>query len=338
MNLFRYCVILTFIILLWASNAFCLDNMTIDEARAIALSDWSVNARPSMVNMSFNKVSYEHFMALIESEPGLRKIFLKDMDFEKPVDLYLMSVGDYTWNDIDADGIYEFLGIMIVNRGYDRFHIVKRIDEQFSIQVISVCFNKDYIFENKKITDMIKDLDHDGKGELIIPVPESENSIVSCWPTMYKWNGKKFEDASETFKDYYRDVLLLNEENHILKLQAEIKKEHSERHIDRTKNHAGSTRNELDDLDINEIELAQHQIVRDKIIRFVGQDSHAGFERANEWAKSPYIYLRQNAIVVFGDIKDDESIEQLQKLLLDPELSVAENAKSVLNKIKLGKQ
>lgn len=338
MKLFRYFLILAVIIFFWSPFALCLEQKTIEESRAIALSDWSVEARPSIVDMLFNKVSYEHFMAIIESEPGLRKIFLKDIDFEKPVDLYLMSVGDYTWNDIDANGIYEFLGIMIVNRGYDRFYIVKRIDEQFSIQVIGVCFNKDYIFENKKITDMIKDLDHDGKGEIIIPVPESENSFVSCWPTIYKWNGKKFEDASETFEDYYRDVILPKEEKHILKLQAEIKKEHSERHINRTKNHAESTRNELDDLDINEIELAQHQIIRDKIIRFVGQDSRAGFERAKEWAKSPYVYLRRNAIVVLGDIKDEESISELEKLCLDPELSVAGNAQSVLKKMREKKQ
>ncbi|MBI4698669.1 MAG: hypothetical protein HY758_07120 [Nitrospirae bacterium] len=185
---------------------------------------------------------------------------------------------------------------------------------------------------------MIRDLDLDGEKELIIPVPNSENIYAPCWPTIYKWNGKKFEDASQSFKDYYRNVLLPQEKNHILKLQIEIEKENLERHSDRSKNNAENTKNEVTDLDINDIELARHQITRDKIIRFIGQDSHAGFERAKEWSMSPYTFLRQNAIVVFGDIKDEESINQLQKLLLDPELSIAENAKSVLNKIRQKKQ
>ncbi len=93
-------------------------------------------------------------------------------------------------------------------------------------------------------------------------------------------------------------------------------KENLEKHFDRSKNNAENTKNEVTDLDINEIELARHQITRDKIIRFIGQDNHAGFERAKEWAKSPYTYLRQNAIVVFGDIKDDESISQVHMLAL----------------------
>ncbi len=227
-KLFRYFVILAVIILFWSPFAFSLDNKTIEESRAIALSDWSVRAISSVVDGNFQKSDIESFAARIDDIASGRvgqDILIDETDLEKPAKFYLEYLDSYKWQDIDNDGTYEFLAIVVHIRGINQFYVVKRINSTFKIQAFDLCYNK-YLMEDIKnsaqLDGILEDINKDGKLELIIPVPEPDNIFAPCWPTIYKWNGKKFEDASQSFKDYYRNVLLPQEENHIFKLQTEI--------------------------------------------------------------------------------------------------------------------
>ncbi|HLQ26030.1 MAG TPA: hypothetical protein VK138_09145, partial [Acidiferrobacterales bacterium] len=57
----------------------------------------------------------------------------------------------------------------------------------------------------------------------------------------------------------------------------------------------------LKDQALHEIVLAMQWVVHDKILRFTGQDSRAGIDRARAWTKSPNPELRTLAADVFAD-------------------------------------
>ena len=266
MKLFRYFLISAIILLFWSPFALCLDQKTIEESRAIAFSDWSVKANPSVFDMSFSKSSYKHFFALMEdiiNDNELKEIQINEIDFEKPADLYLRYLGDFEWVDMDGDGQYELLGVIVWVRGVDKFYVIKRNEVKFKIQQIKVCYNI-YQTEDHKFEDIIKDIEQDGKYELVLPVPIDEDSCIPFWTKIYKWNGDKYQDASEQFKNYYQNVLLDLTDKRIRTLKKVFEKSRSEMPFDKDK------------VSMDEGTLAAEQLIRDKIIRFIGKDTLSG--------------------------------------------------------------
>ncbi len=139
------------------------------------------------------------------------------------------------------------------------------------------------------------------------------------WTVIYQWNGRQFEGASARFKDFYLKRLLPQVEAHIREISA------------RPPDPARLTAEELlKDQALHEIVLAMQWTVHDKILRFTGQDSRAGIDRARGWTRSPNRELRTLAADVFADAGLDTYRADIQLLASDPDPYVARHAKFVL--------
>jgi hypothetical protein len=320
MTLLRYSAILPTIIFLWPHFALCLDQKTIEESRAIALADWSMNAKPSMVERAINKTSYEHFFSIIEEHTGpngLKEMLVDDMHFGSSSVLHLRYLADFEWADIDGDGQYELLGVIVYIRGMDRLYVIKRSESMFRIQRIEICYEI-YEAQDHKFADIMEDIDQDGKYELLLPVPTDEDNCLPFWTEISEWNGQRYQDASERFCDYYRDRLLALTDDRVRKLSERLEEKRS---------------TNPSDVSMEEAELAAEQLIRDRMNRFIGEESSSGFERAKKWAESENWRLRILSMLVFEETKNKESIDYLRLLSKDPHLLVAEKAKRMLAKL-----
>ncbi|MFQ6120973.1 MAG: hypothetical protein ACE5KE_13950 [Methanosarcinales archaeon] len=365
MRYFKYYLVLSFI-LLFASRGYATSS-------DIASSNWSVGAKPSVIEMGFDKTSIARFIELLVDAYNVGKAHKRDDIIEINIkvlddadirnfrrELYgagiiTTRVGDFKWIDLDADGVYELL-VSVDYSGrafFNNLYIVKQRGQTYTYQWIFVenVGRFDEVIEDlekgwrgsmtlcfRGCKMVIKDMDNDGSLELIIPIKLTEYRGArpyALWTAIYKWNGEKFQDASEQFKDFYQTVLLPKVDTRIRELEEEMRKFQSE---------LDSLRNQLKDepksrrvrrvfLEELEESLSAEWIIRDKISRLLG-DPLAGLEKAKKWAESPNINLRKNAIVVFEDIKDEESLSYLELLSHDPNPSVAQKAQHTLKRIK----
>lgn len=317
MKYFKYCLILSFL-LLFTSSVYA-------NISKVASTDWSVKAKPSVVDLAFSKEDIAHFINTYR-EKELKELFGEKEKFEE---YDKIKVGDFMWEDIDKDGYYELFVTTAYSRAFfNSLGIYKSIsDEKVPYQGIEV-------WMLDRLEGVLKDLDNDGYSELILPILITEYRGVrpfALWTAIYKWNGEKFQEASEQFNYFYRTVLLPKVEHRIIELEEEMRKYQSE---------LDSLRDKLGQKEINyvieslEESLSAEWIIRDKIYRLLGDEPLAGLERAKQWAKSPNSNLRGNAIVVFEEIKDEESLSYLELLSQDSNSIVAWRAQQTLKKIK----
>lgn len=317
MRYFKYCLILG-VLLLFVSQ----ENATTSK---VASSDWSINAIPSVVDLGFSKEDIAHFINKYRKKE-LKELFGEE---EKLDEYEGIKVGDFIWEDIDKDGYYELLVTTATSRCFfNSLSIYKSISNE------KVPYQSIEVWMLDKLDRVLEDLDNDGYQELILPILITEYRGVrpfALWTAIYKWNGEKFQEASEQFNYFYRTVLLPKVEHRIIELEEEMRKYQSE---------LDSLRDKLGQKEINyvieslEESLSAEWIIRDKIYRLLGDEPLAGLERAKQWAKSPNSNLRGNAIVVFEEIKDEESLSYLELLSQDSNPIVAWRAQQTLKKIK----
>lgn len=133
------------------------------------------------------------------------------------------------------------------------------------------------------VRKLIVDLGAPGEKQLAIPRGYSQYSGARCqatWTVIYRERDGKMADDSASFGAFYQDRL----------------------------------RTLQDRLDHGEAEPECIQMEVDKIKRFLGISPTAGFGLAQEWIQSGDASLRTKAIVVFGDIGDEPSRQELRKL------------------------
>jgi hypothetical protein len=373
MNFLKICFVAIICLSLWLQDVASAATDPTGKALEIIYSDWTVKAKSSIVEKSFDKIAVARFIELLvdannagktQKNNGIVEVLIRDLESPDVRDysreLYEQGitktwVGDFKWIDLNSDGVYDLLvSVDYSGRGfYNNLYIIMHNQDTYAYQEIRTeniermdgsiedLYKETYgsmqiCFKGCKL--IINDMDKDGYMELILPQRLTEYygaRPVAIWTAIYKLSGTKLQDASDQFKDFYKKVMLP-------KVDLDIRDTNKSEEAFRLKLLSGKHDYTEKDIkfyeEIYEEGLSANWIIRDKISRLIGEDPKAGLERAKKWMYSPNDNLRKNAIVVFGEIKDEESISQLQKLLLDSELSVAENAKSVLKKIREKKQ
>jgi hypothetical protein len=160
----------------------------------------------------------------------------------------------------------------------------------------------------------IKDIDADRNFEIITRNVLAESTAhVTCveWPTIYKWNGRGYIEASKDFAEYYRKIV--KDMDTGLERLSEINLEELGKSDKRSKEELARWQ---------QLRMADIQVGQFKARRLLGQEN-AGFEQAVQWSTSSDRELRRNAITVFAGIGDRGSSQYLQKLARDRDSTVA---------------
>lgn len=362
-------MILILFLLLWPQYAASSTPDTTQQALEIIYSDWTTKVKPSIGEKDFDKVAVERFIEFLIDANNARKsnkdndkveVLIRDLDSPKVKDFHrelkekgivVTQVGDFKWVDLDSDGVYDLL-VSVDYSGrafYNTLYIVKQKKDIFTYQEIRAenierldgtiedIYKETYgsmqiCFKGCKL--IISDMDNDGYMELILPQRLTEYygaRPIAIWTSIYKFNGTKFEDASNQFKDFYKTVMLPKVDSDISETNKAAEAFHAK---------VLSGKHDYTEKDIKFYEeiyeegLSTDWIIRDKISRLTGENTKAGLERAKGWAKSPNSNLRENAIIVFKEIKDDESLNNLKLLTLDNNTMVADKARQAIKEIK----
>lgn len=204
------------------------------------------------------------------------------------------SIGTFTWNDLAGDGTYQLVMTVDVGRHFYNALVIYNRDANGKMSAQEIRG-----WEIGPLSDVIRDLNGDGKKELIIPsqLPCSTYrgaGAAPTWPAVYRLENGHYIEASREFPNFYLNDVLPK--------------------LDRRINEARS-------------EQAQAWLImeRDKILRVINRNPAAGLQQAYQWMKSGDPELRADAAVVFGDIGGHD--EELKALGSDENLNVALAAK-----------
>lgn len=186
--------------------------------------------------------------------------------------------------------------------------------------------------EHANIQKDFRDLNNNGRYELITRSTVTSSTChaeVIPWPDIYDLSSGKYVKASNNFTLYYTDL--------VDKLQKELK--------------------EINDMDPNDLaqkypnalgisgenprekyrkwkeyRMADHYVIIDKARRLLGEKK-AGFDRAKQWLLTGDRQLKKNAITVFTDIGDANSITYLETASRDSDEMISKKAKIALRKL-----
>jgi hypothetical protein len=213
------------------------------------------------------------------------------------------AVGDFQFVDLNQDGVYELVASLDYT-GRDFYNAVVAVlkdYDAFRTQAFPA-------WNVAKIQNLVADLNQDGIKELTIAEPLSDYEGAQCmavWNRIYSWHGRAYVDASPSFPQAY-EKRLQELEQKIATIEAELSEP------------------------LKEQALSCLYLERDKIYRFLRRDPKAGLQRAVRWMKSTDPSLRRKAVRVFADIRDEESLWNLQILSRDPDPSVSQGAQRSL--------
>lgn len=295
MRYIKYCIILS-LTLFFISNGHTAE---LD----ISTFNWEVKTKPSIIEMGIDKESIARFIKKVTKNDHIE-----------------VHIGDYKWVDVDANGIYDLIATVDYSgRGFFNIcYIINQRKKDYRFQEINV-------WNIEKLDSVIKDLNNDGYQELILPMLLGSyrgTKPYAVWYAIYKWDGERFKDESSQFIDFYKS----------LRLQVEVRiREIEERKI--TIPEGFVTEAKLAE-EGREEALSAEWLILDKIDRLTSKDSRAGLERAKKWASSSNARLRENAAIVFEEGKDEESINFLELLSLDPDPGVAQRARNAIKLIR----
>jgi hypothetical protein len=137
-----------------------------------------------------------------QAEAFLSDHVIKDSDVVKA------QVGDFEFEDINNDGVYELIvSHDFSGRGFiNGIMIIYRTDGGFASQGIP-SWNPDN-YSGHDFSREIIDLNGDGLKEIIAyqPITEYEGAVnpMAFWPSVYRWNGKGYIKADEEFSEFYK--------------------------------------------------------------------------------------------------------------------------------------
>jgi hypothetical protein len=154
-------------------------------------------------------------------------------------------------------------------------------------------------WEIGKLSGVIRDLNGDGRDELVIPSQQPcatyrGAGAVPTWPAVYRLENGHYVEASRDFSNFYDSEILP-------KLAKEISDARTEQ------------------------ALVWLTMERNQILRVLGRNPTAGLQEAYQWMKSADPELRQDSAVVFCEIGGHQ--KELETLSGDKDLRVADAAK-----------
>ncbi len=159
------------------------------------------------------------------------------------------------------------------------------------------------------VSDTIRDVDNDGRKELVVPLPASEyegsSGCVAVWPAIYLISRGRLVEQSASFKKFYHTELE--------KMQSDLVTARAQ------------------DEGNGEDQAVCLQIETDKIKRVSGVASDAGEEAALQWIASNEESKRLKGIAVLADIRDKRSLTALQGVSHDSNPVVAAAAGRALS-------
>jgi hypothetical protein len=191
------------------------------------------------------------------------------------------TVGEFTWADLAGDGRYELVTTLdLSGRSFFEYLAVYQRDDSGSVSV--QWFPEETAIG--KLNSVIRDLDNDGRKELIIPTlyfsgSYGAGSVGTAWPAVYKLKNGLYVEASNEFGKFYDTDVLPG-------LVKDIAEERAK---------AGTSASYSPT-------LISQTLERDKILRVLGRDQTAGLNEAREWASSDNPNLARAGAAVLREI------------------------------------
>jgi hypothetical protein len=237
---------------------------------------------------------------------------LSDIDFLHK----LFTVSEFRFVDLEGDGIYELVA-SLDNSGrafYNTVIVIRKRNGRFESQGITSWNPRDY--SRHDFSKELVDLNGDGVKEIVAyqPMTDYEGAVnpIAFWPSVYQWSGQSYIKADEQFPEFYKTRV-------IPELEKEI--------------NAIRQREELEDLE-KEILSSYYYLPLFKALRITGVDQKAGFNKAVSWVATGVEQLKKNAIVVFEDLADEDSIRYLESLARQRDAVISERVQRALDAIK----
>lgn len=170
-----------------------------------------------------------------------------------------------------------------------------------------------------------QDMDNDGYTEIIareIVAWSTNRAEATLFPSIYKWDGKEYIESNARYPGYYHGLLdsLTREISDISALNlADLAEsgERSEEELARWK----------------ELRIADKKVAVFRIERILGE-KRSGFEQAVRWLASEDDNLKRNAITVFEDLGDDDSITYLEQATAADNEIVSRRAEQALRRLR----
>ena len=243
-----------------------------------AVADW----RPSTASVSSPVVSRTEMEEFVMKYTGLTQ----DEG----------SVCSFAFADLAGDGNYQM--IVSIDRSGRRFCntvvVIRKMPGGFQSATLSAWWMNE-------LSESIKDLEGDGRTELLVPealTPYEGVKCIAAWTRVFRISDGALVDVSSEFPKFYTDRL------NVLRHEVSASGPDS----------------------------VCKQVELDKIERVLGAVPDAGLAQALDWMKSDDVSLRLKAIYVLSDIGNQRSLQALMNATQDSNHVVSEAAKGFLTK------
>lgn len=255
------------------------------------------------------------------------------------------EVGEYLFIDINNDGVDELIATLDASgrKFFDSIIIVFKEENKFKYQEIWSRRSGDSNHLSKEVIDV----NNDGVKELLVMEEILPYPKYVLWTSVYELQNNKYVKADEKYSDFYKNKIIPELESKIKDMQNKnlfIEKNLNKSFlyysyyfdipkdaiVDATlrKNSRELTTKE------KEVILSYFYLPLYKAYRVTKKDRKAGFDKAIQWSKSAFRELRRNAISVFEEFNNDESIKYLEILKQDKDNYVSGDAESTLERVK----
>ena len=193
---------------------------------------------------------------------------------------------DFGWFDLAGNGKYELVstwsfGPCCVFVDVDTRDTIGKVRQQSLQEAMGA----------GKLSGIVRDLNGDGKAELVLDKEFAEPQIwipmagTPRWPAVYRLEDGKYVEASRDFPNFYDTEILP-------KLNTEIGKA------------------------LSPDNAAMLKLEKYKILRILGRDQTAGLKQAYEWMRSGDSQLLQCAVATFADIGGhDQEMREAQQAI-----------------------
>jgi hypothetical protein len=294
----KSCFVLVFLLTLFLLHLNISQAINMPEQSKTTLDslNWTVNE--SSVER-INKIKSEDVQEFINK-------LLGDVD-------NMGKLGEFKLIDLNKDKKYELLATIDYSGRafYNTLVIVRKTNDTYEHQKLNA-------FNITNIDNIIIDLDDDGIKEILLtnlfgtyrginPVPR--------WTDIYRWDGRKYRLASNEFPKYYEEKIVSLE-----KKVDELSREIKDKRI-------GS-----ENLKYYQLKVEAYYIEIEKAKRLLKPKSKEGLERALRLFRSDDVDSRFDALVIFEDIGDEQSIKLLKESIKDPNPGIAAQAQMLLDK------
>ena len=200
------------------------------------------------------------------------------------------DIGEFTWADLAADGTYQL--VVTEDTGRRFYNSLVLYDRDSAGKLHTQQINGWHIDNLKRV---IRDLNGDGKDELIIPTPQfcatyRGVGAIPTWPAVSRLENGHYVEASRDFPDFYENEVLPG-------LAKQIAAPRS-----------GQPRVWL-------------VMERDQVLRMLGRNPTAGLRASYQWMNSGDPELRTDAAVELGALGGHD--KELRALAADKNLDVA---------------